>query len=152
MTADTTNRNTPGRMSLPVGGQPALRLAVSFSAACFIGAFITDIAYWKTVDVKWETFSVWLILAGLVLAAIAIIVFVVEVIAGKRARTLVWPHIGYAVAVFLSLFNMLVHSRDAYTAVVPTGLTLSTLVVIILILSAWAGSALVDRQRIGAST
>jgi uncharacterized membrane protein len=152
MTADTTSRNTPGRMSLPVGGQPALRLPVSFSAACFVGAFITDIAYWKTLDVKWETFSVWLILAGLVLAAIAIIVFVVELIAGKRARTLVWPHIGYAVAVLLSLFNMLIHSRDAYTAVVPTGLTLSTLVVIILILSAWAGSALVDRQHIGANS
>jgi uncharacterized membrane protein len=41
----------------------------------------------------------------------------------------------------LSLLNAFVHSRDGYTAVVPTGLTLSALVVAILLFTAWADRA-----------
>jgi uncharacterized membrane protein len=50
----------------------------------------------------------------------------------------------------LSLFNAFVHSRDGYTAVVPTGLMLSALVVAVLILTAWATSASANRHRAGA--
>jgi uncharacterized membrane protein len=51
----------------------------------------------------------------------------------------------------LSLINVFVHSRDGYTAVVPTGLTLSALVVVVLIITGSLGSALVRRRRIGVS-
>jgi uncharacterized membrane protein len=62
-----------------------------------------------------------------------------------------WPGVvGYAVAVLLSLFNAFVHSRDGYTAVVPTGLMLSALVVAVLILTAGVTSALANRHRAGA--
>jgi uncharacterized membrane protein len=153
MTADNTSRNTLDRRDLPVGGQAIHPILVSFSVACFISSFITDIVYWRTVAVMWERFSDWLITAGLILAAFAIIAFLIDLARGKLIRTPAWPHaVGYALAVLLSLLNAFVHSRDAYTAVVPTGLTLSGLVVVILILSAWAGSALVYRHRIGAST
>jgi len=103
--------------------------------------------------VIWETFSDWLITAGLILAGFAIIAFLIDIVAGKYLRTLTWPRaIGYAFAVLLSLINAFVHSRDGYTAVVPTGLTLSALVVVILIFSAWVSSALSYRHRIGVST
>ena len=153
MTADNTSRNAPNRIDLPLGRQPIHPILVSFSAACFVGAFITDIVYWQTVAVIWETFSDWLITVGLILAGFAIIVFVIDFVRGKHVRTLAWPHaIGYVIAVLLSLINAFVHSRDAYTSVVPTGLTLSALVVLILLVSAWVGSALVYRRRIGVST
>ena len=52
--------------------------------------------------------------------------FVIDLVRGKQIRTLAWPHaVGYVLAVLLSLMNAFVHSRDGYTAVVPTGLTLS---------------------------
>jgi uncharacterized membrane protein len=74
----------------------------------------------------------------------------IDVALGKRFRTLGWPHaVGYVLALALSLLNAFVHSRDAYTAVVPTGVTLSGLVVIILLVTGWAGSALVHRHRKG---
>jgi uncharacterized membrane protein len=61
-----------------------------------------------------------------------------------------WPRgIGYAVAVLLSLTNAFVHSRDGYTAVVPLGLTLSALVVIVLLSTAWIGMASSNRHRVG---
>jgi uncharacterized membrane protein len=57
--------------------------------------------------------------------------------------------VGYAVAVLLSLMNAFVHSRDGYTAVVPTGLMLSGLVIVVLLLTSWVGMALENRPRIG---
>jgi uncharacterized membrane protein len=101
----------------------------------------------------WETFSDWLLTAGMIIAGLAIIAFVIDVVSGKQIRTLTWPHaVGYVLAVLFSLVNAFVHSRDGYTAVVPTGLTLSALVVVILLFTAWVDRALVSRRRVGAGT
>ena len=151
MTAHNLSRNAPDRMDLPFSGAPIHPIVVSFPIAYFTAAFVTDLAYWQTADVMWETFSDWLITAGLVTAGLAAIAFVIDFVGGKRSRTLAWPHaVGYALAVLLSLLNAFVHSRDGYTAVVPTGVMLSRLVVVILLITRWAGRALIARRREGA--
>jgi uncharacterized membrane protein len=53
------------------------------------------------------------------------------------------------VLLILATLNMFVHSRDAWTSVVPWGLTLSALVVLILMFTAWTGRAMVYRHRVG---
>jgi len=110
-------------------GRPIHKMLVSFSAAYFVGALVTDLAYWQVPDVVWERFSIWLIAAGLVMAGLAAI--------------------AYVLAASLSLVNAFVHSRDGYTAVVPTGLMLSALVVAVLLLTAGVASALANRLRVG---
>src|SRR5882724_644560 len=141
-----TSRNTPDRMDLRFSGEPIHPILVSFPIAYFTAAFVTDLAYWQTAAVLWETFSDWLITAGLVMTGLAVIAFMIDLVRGKRSRTLVWPNaVGYALAVLLSLLNAFVHSRDGYTAVVPTGLALSGLVVVILLITGWAGRALMAR-------
>ncbi|MEA2793184.1 MAG: hypothetical protein QOI87_564 [Bradyrhizobium sp.] len=131
-------------------GQAILPIMVPFPIACFAGAFVTDLVYWQTADVMWEMFSVWLITVGLIMAGLAVIAFVIDLVGGKRSSTVAWPHaVGYTLALLLSLINVFVHSRDGYTAVVPTGLTLSALVVVVLIIMGWLGSALVHRRRVG---
>jgi len=61
-----------------------------------------------------------------------------------------WPHvIGNAVALVLATLNMLVHTHDAWTSVVPWGLTLSALVVLILLFTSWMGWSMVYRHRVG---
>ena len=63
-----------------------------------------------------------------------------------------WPRIlGGAVVITLSLINVFIHSRDGYTAVVPTGLILSAIVVAVLLFTGWTGWAMVSRNRVGAS-
>jgi len=125
-------------------------MLVPFPIACFAGALVTDIVYWRSADVMWETFSDWLITVGMIMAGFAIIAFLIDLVGGKQIRTLAWPHaVGYVLAVLLSLVNAFVHSRDGYTAIVPTGLTLSALVVVILLVTGWVGSALVNRDRTG---
>ena len=47
------------------------------------------------------------------------------------------------------IVNAFVHSRDAYTSVVPSGLILSGLVVLILFVTAWNGWTMVYRHGVG---
>jgi uncharacterized membrane protein len=131
-------------------GRPIVPALLPFPIACFAGALVTDLMYWRTDDVMWERFSIWLITIGLILAGIAVIAGLIDIALGKRFRRLGWPYaVGYALALALSVVNAFVHSRDAYTAVVPTGLELSALVVVILLFTGWVGSALVHRHRKG---
>jgi uncharacterized membrane protein len=131
-------------------GRPFHKLLVSFSAAYFTGALITDIVYWQIPDVLWERFSIWLICVGLVVAGLATVAYVIDLAAGRQIDRPAWPRaVGYLVAVMLSLVNAFVHSRDGYTAVVPTGLLLSGLVIVVLVLTAWVGRTLANRSRVG---
>jgi len=130
-------------------GRPIHTMLVSFSAAYFTGAFVTDLVYWQMPDVMWERFSIWLIAVGLIMAGLAVIAYVIDLL--SRRQMPAWPGVvGYTVATLLSLFNAFVHSRDGYTAVVPAGLMLSALVVAVLILTAGVTSALANRHRVGA--
>jgi uncharacterized membrane protein len=76
---------------------------------------------------------------------------VIDFAARRRIDRPIWPRmVGYALAILLALANAFVHSRDGYTAVVPTGLTLSALVVAVLVLTALIAKALTNRHRFGA--
>lgn len=133
-------------------GNPFYALLGSFPIACFIGAFVTDIVYWRSMSFMWETFSVWLLAAGLVAAAVAVIVGLIGFIVSRRIRqrgptwTLV---LGYALVIVLSLVNVFIHSRDGYTAVVPTGIILSGIVVLVVMITGWMDRELVYPDRFG---
>jgi uncharacterized membrane protein len=127
--------------------RPIHKMPASFSVAYFAGALVTDLVYWQMPDVMWERFSIWLITVGLIMAGLATIAYVIDLLGGRQIDRPAWPRaVGYALAVLLSLFNAFVHSRDGYTAVVPTGLTLSGLVIAVLILTAGVASALANRR------
>jgi uncharacterized membrane protein len=131
-------------------GRPIHSMLASFSAAYFAGALVTDLVYWQMPDVMWERFSIWLIMAGLVMAGLAIFAYVINVVTGRgQRRGPAWPRlVGYAVAVCLAVISAFIHSRDGYTAVVPSGLMLSASVVAVLLLAEIA-TALANRRRVG---
>ena len=54
---------------------PIHRVLVSFSAAHFTGALVTDLAYWHVPNVLWERCSIWLITAGPIMAGLAAIAY-----------------------------------------------------------------------------
>src|SRR3982074_1512690 len=151
ITETTFMGDTNSRSSARRRRRPLHRMLVSFSAAYFAGALVTDIVYWQMPDVLWERFSIWLILAGLVMAGLATVAYVIDLAGRRRIERPAGPRVvGYALAVLLSVVNSFVHSRDGYTAVVPSGVTLSALVVVVLLFTAWVGMALANRQRVGA--
>ncbi|HEY2007446.1 MAG TPA: DUF2231 domain-containing protein [Rhizomicrobium sp.] len=110
---------------------------VGFGATLLIGAFATDLAYARSELFQWENLSVWLITAGLVLAAVAAVILIFDLVA-HRIAAINWLRFwSFTGAVLLSILNVLVHSRDAYTAVVPQGVILSGIVAAILLALGW---------------
>jgi len=135
-----------------IGWHPIHAMLIPFPVACFAGAFVTDIVYWRSMSFIWETFSVWLLTAGLVVAGVAVIAGLVDFISDHRIRNLrsAWIHaLGNGLVIALSLINVFVHSRDGYTAVVPTGIILSGIVVLIMMIMGWMDREPVYRHRIG---
>jgi uncharacterized membrane protein len=140
---DEVMSETPGS-TVRVAGSPILRILVSFPIACFFGTLVTDIAYAVTADMMWADFSAWLLAAGMVMGVLAVIAGVIDLLANRRTRpqrqtwTLV---IGSLLVLALALLNNLVHSRDAWTSVVPMGLAISALTVLVMMITAWLGTA-----------
>jgi uncharacterized membrane protein len=97
----------------------------------------TDIAYWWTADMMWADFSDWLLTVGVIVGYATVVVALIETFAIRRGGTSWRYAIGNVVALILATFNMLVHTGDAWTSVVPWGLVLSAAIVLVLILTAW---------------
>jgi Predicted membrane protein (DUF2231) len=100
-------------------------MLVPIPIACFIGALVTDNTYAVTAEMMWSDFSAWLILVGLIGGILAAIAGLTDFLGnrGIRNQTTAWLHlIGNVVVLVLSFFNLLVHTRDAWTSVVPIGL------------------------------
>ena len=122
---------------------------VSMGGTLLIAAFVTDWEYSNTSLFQWANFSAWLITGGLLLALIAAILLVVDLLIGSAGRVRLLPLILLAVAAIVSIFNVFVHSRDAWTSVVPTGLTLSAIAAALLLIVAFLGWSVTDgRTRV----
>jgi len=142
------------RSTAQIAGHPLHPMLVPIPIACFVGTFLTDLAYWRTANLQWAVMSSWMLTVGLIVALFAVIAGLIDFLGDVRIRNLraLWIHaVGNALALILSLFNVFIHSRDGYTSVVPTGLILSTLVVLILLVTGWNGWAMVYRHRVGVS-
>jgi uncharacterized membrane protein len=137
-----------------VAGHPIHPMLVPFPIAFWVGALFTDIAYANSYNLFWLNASAWLILAGLVMAGFAALAGLFDFFGsrGVREHKTAWAHmIGNVTATVLQIFNMLVHTRDGADAIVPTGLTLSVIVVLILLVTGWLGWELVYRHKVGVS-
>lgn len=134
-----------------IAGHPIHPMLVPFPIVCFVFTLVTDIVYVATGQPTWSTMSSWLLTAGLILSIFVVIAGVIDFFGDRRIRALrhAWIHgIGNAIALVLSIWNAFVHSRDGYTAVWPTGLILSALVVAILLITGWNGWAMVYRHGV----
>jgi uncharacterized membrane protein len=118
---------------------------------CFVGALLTDIAYTQTAEMMWTNFSAWLISAGVVLGWLACIAGIVDLV-GRRYATAPVPAAAYALGILivmiLATFNMLIHTRDAWTSVVPWGVTLSAITVAVLVFTTVIGWMSLYRRNV----
>jgi uncharacterized membrane protein len=112
---------------------------VGAGSALLIAAFVTDLMYYRTSLMQWANFSAWLIVFGLVIALIAAVLLVLDFVLGRAGRMNWFHFILVTAAVLLSLLNVLVHSRDAWTSVVPQGLVLSAIVTLLLLIAGFGG-------------
>jgi uncharacterized membrane protein len=144
--------DTPPASRARIARQPIHPKLVPFPIVCFTGALFTDIAYARTADMMWTNFSAWLLAVGMAMGVLAALAGLVDFIGNRqvRAQRPAWPHmLGNIVVLVLALFNNFVHSRDAWTSVVPTGLILSAATVALMMVTGWLGASLVYRHRVG---
>jgi uncharacterized membrane protein len=140
------------RSTMQIAKHPIHPMIVPIPITCFVGTLLTDITYWWTEDIMWANFSDWLVTVGVITGFLAAIFGLIDFIGNRdiRAQAPAWPHaIGNIVVLILATINMLVHTRDAWTSVVPWGLTLSALVVLGLLFTGWMGWSMVYRHRVG---
>ncbi|MCD2322946.1 DUF2231 domain-containing protein [Sphingomonas sp. IC-56] len=128
-----------GRDWLAIAGHPIYTALLPIPIVCFIGALITDIAYTGSPEMMWIDFSSWLLLAGLIGGGFAGVILILELFrAGRgRSRALLLHFILLLAAWVVEVFNSFIHARDGWTAVVPTGLTLSIIAVVLSLLAGW---------------
>ncbi|WP_292971551.1 DUF2231 domain-containing protein [Pantoea sp. UBA4549] len=99
----------------------------------FFAAWLFDILYLQTFVVMWTKAASWLIVFGLLLAILPRIISLIHLFRGVTAgeKTHFWLSL---LAMLVAIVNAFIHSRDAY-AVVPVGVTLSTIVVALLLIA-----------------
>jgi uncharacterized membrane protein len=140
------------RATAQIARHPIHPMLMPVPIVCFVGALLTDIAYAMTAQMMWANFSAWLLTIGVIMGVLAALAGLFDFLSGRliRSRAPAWPYvIGNLAALVISFFNALVHTRDAWTSVVPTGLILSAIVVVILAITGWLGRGLVYRQDAG---
>jgi uncharacterized membrane protein len=124
----------------PNGRRALYPFLLAFAVACFVGTLATDLVYWQTANVVWADFSDWLVTIGVVAGYGAFVVALVEVLLLRRGHlyrlTPIFA-IGMIVALIVATFNAFVHTRDAWTSVVPWGLALSAIVVVVALVAGW---------------
>jgi uncharacterized membrane protein len=145
---DTQNPKSTAK----IAGHPIHPMLVPLPIGFLVGAFLTDIAYWTSGWASFAYFSSWLIGAGIVTALLAAVAGFVDFLGEPRIRAIrkSWFHLfGNLAAVALSVVNFIVHLRDGAAAVLPTGIVLSGVVTLLLLINGWMGGELVFRGRVG---
>jgi uncharacterized membrane protein len=140
------------RSTVRLRGRPLHAMLVPIPIVCFAATLVTDIVYWQTAAMLWADISAWLLVIGLLVSVFAATAGLIDFFGDRRIRELraAWIHgVGNITALILSIFNALIHTRDAYTSVVPSGLILSALVVAILLVTGWNGWTMVYRHGVG---
>jgi uncharacterized membrane protein len=114
-----------------------------------IAAFCTDYTYYTTSLWQWANFSAWLITAGLIVTLVAVILLLIDFATRRAGRLNTRSFILVTAATLLTLVNAFVHSRDAWTSVVPQGILLSAVSSILLVIAGARGWSLAARRATG---
>jgi len=121
-TVQRTYRSTPN---------PLHATLLAGTVPLFLGAMLSDIAYFRSYQIQWSNFASWLIAGGLVFCGLALLFALVNLVRAeqKKGRPMVYFLLLLATWV-LGLINAFEHAKDAW-ATMPAGLILSVIVTLL---------------------
>jgi len=130
VTTTLTYRCTPG---------PLHATLLAGTVPLFLGALLSDIAYYQTYQIQWSNFAAWLIAGGLVFCGLAWLFALANLLRAepKAGRPTVY-FLLLLVTWALGLVNAFEHAKDAW-AVMPSGLVLSAIVTLLACVTTWVG-------------
>ena len=133
-------------------GHPFHPMLVPFPIAFFVGTLGADIMYASNQDEFWFRATLWLLGAGVVMALLAAVAGFIDVLgdAAIQSLTIAWVHLGAnLLMVLIEAFNWYRRYSIGPDAVLNTGLYLSAIAVLIMLVTGWLGWEMVYRRRVG---
>ena len=105
----------------------------------FLGALLSDVAYFSSYEIQWKNFASWLIVGGLVFCGFALLAGLIGLARRRtpRARRGIYVVLLLATFVF-GLFNAFVHAADAWASM-PMGLIVSAVVAVLAVAASFLG-------------
>jgi uncharacterized membrane protein len=121
---------------------PLHAVLLASSLPLFLGALLSDWAYYSTYEIQWINFAAWLNAGAMLFLGAALLWTAIDFlradVARDRSSIL---HLLVVLATFiLGFIAALVHAKDAW-ATMPGGLILSFIVLLLAIWSVWLGFA-----------
>jgi uncharacterized membrane protein len=139
--------------SAKLAGHPLHPMLVPFPIAFFVATLACDLVYWATHDAFWALMGMWVLGAGIVMAALAAVAGFTDFLGNAQIRAIgdAWHHmVGNVVVVVLSIISFALRMGEgAAHGVLPWGLILSFVVVLMLLYTGWKGGELAYGQRVG---
>lgn len=142
------------RSTASIAGHPIHPMLIPFPIAFFVSTFVVDIVYWRTGDAEWAHASLFLLGAGLVMAALAALAGLTDFLGSRQIRGLgaaVQHLIGNVTAVVLEFVNLFLRVKSGPGFILHGGLILSLVVVLILLFTGWKGWEMVYKHHVGVS-
>lgn len=122
-----------------LAGHPLHTVFLAGTIPLFLGAALSDVAYFRSFHIQWNNFASWLLVGGLIFAGIAIVLAIVDLCRPRRRARGIVPYALLLLATWiLGFFNALMHARDAWASM-PAGLILSIIVTVLACATAWFG-------------
>ena len=135
-----------------IAGHPLHPMVIPFPIAFFVATLATDMVFLNTGRPGFAEASVWLLGAGIAMAALAAVFGLIDFLGDRQVRSLrhAWWHmIGNVTAVVLELINFGMRVGNATDSVAGAGVILSAVVVLLLLFNGWMGWELVYRHHVG---
>ncbi len=125
----------------------------------FLGALLSDYAYWSSYQIQWSNFASWLLVGAMIVTTLALVAAIVGLVRGSRnviyviALVATWiaasvglvrgsRNVIYVIALvatwIVGFFDALHHARDAW-AIMPAALTLSAIATLFALVATWSG-------------
>jgi len=135
-----------------IAEHPLHPVFIVFPAAFLTALLASDIVFAVTRNPFWAGVSAWLAMAGVVMGGVAGLAGIIEFLFIRRVRELSagWVHgISNVIVLLLAIVNVWLRWGDPVGKALPSGIVLSAITFIILVISAWLGGELAYRYGIG---
>jgi uncharacterized membrane protein len=134
-----------------IAGHPIHPMLVPFPIAFFTATLVCDLVYRQSGNEFWFTATQYLLGAGIVMALLAALAGFTDFLSDGRIRaiSIAWWHmLGNLLMVVVQALNWYLRHARGPEAVLQTGLLLSLVGVLIMLVTGWLGWEMVYRKRV----
>ncbi|MCA1245210.1 DUF2231 domain-containing protein [Massilia sp. MS-15] len=134
-------------MSTSVTARPAYRsppgtlhtILLAGTVPLFLGALLSDIAYYQSYQIQWSNFASWLLAGAELFGGLALLFALVNLVRSPRKGGRPLHYVLLLLATWVvGLIASFQHAKDAW-AVMPAGLLLTIVATVLACAAAWAG-------------